>query len=93
MTQHTPGPWTIYNLQDGTFQVSRVAKKVMDTDPRIVADQVVGEANARLIAAAPEMKKELRIYVVSCACGAEDDLTKGCYRCTIPRALLATVEG
>lgn len=58
MSKHTPGPWfaqagylTIYNLSDGTVGTTCALAKVLREQPG--DDQA--EANARLIAAAPEL--------------------------------------
>ena len=58
MSKHTPGPWfaqagylTIYNLSDGNVGTTCGIAKVLRDQPG--DDQA--EANARLIAAAPEL--------------------------------------
>ena len=58
MSKHTPGPWfaqagylTIYNLSDGNVGTTCAIAKVLRDQPG--DDQA--EANARLIAAAPEL--------------------------------------
>jgi hypothetical protein len=51
-TKHTPGPWVVtptkWNLLD-TFEISRIGKSEW------IAQVLDDEANARLIAAAPEL--------------------------------------
>jgi len=66
MTQHTPGPWTIGSRTDGgcwrvidapTWDAfAKVVIKMTDAK----ADSEQGLANARLIAAAPEMLEMLK---------------------------------
>ena len=66
MASHTPGPWTLaqsYRPESGDRGVQSFAPYVLDRDHRNVAAAMIGgfddmaevEANARLIAAAPEM--------------------------------------
>src|SRR3990167_398391 len=70
MSQHTPGPWTIDPSEQRDISGSRVFKVV--TDDRNAADGLIADvsawwvdtqsarANARLIAAAPEMLALIR---------------------------------
>lgn len=58
MSKHTPGPWfaqagylTIYNLSDGNVGTTCAIAKVLRDQP----GDDEAEANARLIAAAPEL--------------------------------------
>jgi hypothetical protein len=55
-TKHTPGPWVVtptkWNLLD-TFEISRIDKSEW------IAQVLDDEANARLIAAAPELLEVL----------------------------------
>ena len=67
MSQHTPGPWHKLNRN----RVSRSGQPTFDImagsggeeNWEMVADRVDGEANACLIAAAPEMYDLLKTYV------------------------------
>jgi hypothetical protein len=57
-TKHTPGPWTA-EATENTFSVSEIGGPLLYllTNPRRGSN----EANARLIAAAPELLEELRL--------------------------------
>jgi hypothetical protein len=58
MSEHTPGPWTAFALPDRdgfcTHQIH------WSPDGECVTDGVYGEANALLIAAAPDLLSALR---------------------------------
>lgn len=66
MMAHTPGPWTIYRTTDG-----RAILGIGDADAGGITDAHFGfwrsgeeyEANARLIASAPDLLEALRIMV------------------------------
>lgn len=55
---HTPGPWRMEEFRKGSYLVT--ARNAGTAREGIVAQHVPGIANARLIAAAPELLKELR---------------------------------
>lgn len=64
MSEHTPGPWTILTVAGPVPADQRNDRAIMDGDGQIIAEAFhrVGpddwapvEANARLIAAAPEL--------------------------------------
>lgn len=66
MTAHTPGPWfvqpgylTVYSLSDGDVGLTCALAKPLTDQPGLKA----AEANARLIAAAPDLLKALRSIV------------------------------
>ena len=87
MSQHTPGPWTIENkgviLGSEDFPIAYMAFTSGEID----------EANARLIAAAPEMLDILIAFVHDAdkmGCDHEP-APEECYICQA-RALLAKVE-
>ena len=93
MTQHTPGPWVIVGHQiEGPTKdqdgFDRVVAYVHLRQPRNGS----AEANARLIAAAPEMLAVLRRLVAVDANPAADslDVTRVA---DDARALLAKIEG
>lgn len=58
---HTPGPWKVQTFSAKTYMISTFQNG-------LIAQHVPGEANARLIAAAPEMYEELRemLYYARC---------------------------
>lgn len=69
MTQkHTPGPWTIVDGTTGQYDDYLVVAETQAI--AFVVDRGNGEANARLIAAAPEMLHALEQALVSLKVGA-----------------------
>jgi hypothetical protein len=50
MSKHTPGPWAVEVTEDSNFILQGE-----DSDQIAVCDRAFGDANARLIAATPEM--------------------------------------
>ena len=61
-TQHTPGPWKIERIGVGDIEEND-SRWMVTGRGRIIADpgaDKIGRANARLIAAAPEMLEALR---------------------------------
>lgn len=67
MTAHTPGPWQ-YNDQPNdrccwSFGVETVAREAGSDDPLAGIADVAEEADARLIAAAPDLLAALRAIV------------------------------
>lgn len=83
MTNRTPGPWHV-----DTYCGKRA---VLDGDSGVIAERVPNEADARLIAAAPELLAALREI------DALDDSVVGLnrieYARSVARAALAKVEG
>ena len=57
MTQHTPGPWELWGVEyDDVHRSSfRALRRDIDWLGDILVDDEQGEANARLIEAAPEL--------------------------------------
>ncbi|HEP7878028.1 TPA: hypothetical protein VDT20_005735 [Pseudomonas aeruginosa] len=59
MSKHTPGPWEIERYSDGLIQIVGDVRIVSDDEENVttVVEAVArgDEANARLIAAAPEL--------------------------------------
>lgn len=64
---HTPGPWEIERYSDGLIQIVGNVRAVSDHEEHVttVVEAVTrgDEANARLIAAAPELLEALRACV------------------------------
>lgn len=63
MSKHTPGPWTVEDVGYGDIQENESRPMVTSPKGRIIADpgdDAAGRANARLIAAAPEMLAALK---------------------------------
>ena len=50
MNKHTPGPWVIE-----TTETDNIILQGEDSDQIAICDRAFGDANARLIAAAPEL--------------------------------------
>ena len=63
---HTPGPWKLQEFSDQTYMISTFQNG-------LIAQHVPGKANARLIAAAPELLEVIREAVDS----AEREMSKG----------------
>lgn len=66
MSKHTPGPWRCTKTQDNVIVNEGgdkwIARALIGTtrSPRFIADAEVAAANARLIAAAPDMLEGLK---------------------------------
>ena len=99
MTPHTPGPWGIVTAAKygADHDHPAVIKDEGDGIPWcVIAARVTGpdlhqaRANARLIAAAPEMLALIQ-YVATSKCKHPDD-SQACHFCAA-RALLARIEG
>ena len=91
MSQHTPGPWKV---EDGIFVVGPDKLSIFGGASTKRSDEVC-EANARLIAAAPEMYDLIFRYMHIWDGAHSDPVDKpqsGCLVCTA-RTLLAKVEG
>ena len=75
-TKHTPGPWEVYDMQwTGTVAIAKV---LSDGSRHLVVGPYIDEANARLIAAAPELLEALQAIVGKGIAGLPeryDDLT------------------
>ena len=68
---HTPGPWRMEEFRKGSYLVT--ARNAGTAREGIVAQHVPGIANARLIAAAPELLEVIREAVDS----ADREMSKG----------------
>jgi hypothetical protein len=81
---HTPGPWQVHQPDTQTLAVhtraGSIAEWPTNYDPRDVAD-------ARLIAAAPELLEVLRDMLAAQVCG------DNCAQCSAARAAIAKAEG
>jgi hypothetical protein len=85
---HTPGPWATelydrqtYNTDTGAPATRYQWQKILAPDGRtlgIAHECEAMDANARLIAAAPDLLKELRMLVLQ-TCG--DKALEGAHRC------------
>lgn len=62
MSKHTPGPWTLAQIHALAWVVTQKDNGI----ERDIATVTTSDANAHLIAAAPEMYAALRTYGCSC---------------------------
>ena len=60
---HTPGPWRIEEFRKGSYLVT--ARNAGIAREGLVAQHVPGSANARLIAAAPELYEALNEALIN----------------------------
>ena len=66
MSDHTPGPWVVSGYR---ILSTRTLEDVVALGPGVGYEGTQDDANARLIAAAPEMLALLRqIYTTPCEC-------------------------
>lgn len=93
VAQHTPGPWKVVTQSAGMMSV------YPKTGPSICAvgycreNEPAIEANARLIAAAPELYDALRIALVQIGEYTDGDGAAKYHAINIARAALALAEG
>ena len=100
MSNHTPGPWEFYasGTEDDDGHPGFTVQPLDDSDesqPRYTAD-VRGEANARLIAAAPDLLTQLnRVVKVLFSVGVTSgvDASRRGTAIREARAAIAKVEG
>lgn len=85
----TPGPWQVSCVSDGT---RRRSVWTDEGPPAHIADVTNGEANARLISAAPDLYEALARIVDSVAKGASGDVCQT-YDFDDARAALAKARG
>ena len=78
---HTPGPWRV--------EADRQGLECVVGPKGVVADTIGSEANARLIAAAPELLDALRRVIVN-HCGNSDRIF--CGTCSGARKLIARID-
>ena len=76
MNKHTPGPWTVnaYNeIESGAVRICSV--DIEETNAGLNGGE--GQANARLIAAAPDLLEALRLQVSAFDGDALDEIEEG----------------
>ena len=82
MNQHTPGPWTVKGVHVGPskhFRAYSIEPNICEMNSSLAPDDV--SANARLIAAAPQLLAALKSLVLSTdgiVSGPESDLCACC---------------
>ena len=59
-TRHTPGPWDWTAFNHGLCTVTHDKGSGIENDCELIAQGYMGEANARLIAAAPDLLNALK---------------------------------
>lgn len=84
--KHTPGPWKVHPKQVDYLEIDSLTWEVSDDGKKWIAHTLI-EANAHLIAAAPEMYEALkeRAAAISINCT--------CDHCSKIRAAIAKAEG
>lgn len=65
MSEHTPGPWTAIQVEGGEWTIWREGTNHFVTE---TTGTMATEANARLIAAAPDLLEALEALVDPCDC-------------------------
>ena len=88
-TKYTPGPWEVNPSSAGTpFWVA------LNQNGNIAAMQIIGEANARLIAVAPELLEASNAAVAHCEqCADVRAMPFKCARCQTFIRLIAKAKG
>ncbi len=87
-THHTPGPWTVVDHGKGSQWIENdlgaAIAQLPDWLPEVGNPR---DANARLMAAAPDLLASLKIFVLNKGCG------RPCPYCDAARAAIAKAEG
>lgn len=93
MSKHTSGPWKVSNSDNELSVVTGDDKYLIS---KIVGDDRIpgceDQANARLIAAAPDLLEACKIWVHNEKCTCEDGLGSDCPWCFTKQAI-AKAEG
>jgi len=91
-TAHTPGPWQANQLDNGHFTIStqqyvNICQMARNKEPE--------GANARLIAAAPELLEALKEYVTGTSAERNHSTCeeRPCTLCKIAKRAIAKAEG
>lgn len=74
MSKHTPGPWTVESVRSGFYIMSQFDVIVATADPDGRYGTIGNEANARLIAAAPDLLAALKHIISNCRVFCEDSM-------------------
>lgn len=67
MSKHTPGPWSIYNGGQDEFMVCTERNGPRTIIAEVAGDSDTARANAKILAASPEMLDALKEILVSLA--------------------------
>ncbi len=88
MIKHTPGPWTLHAHMEGA-DVRKGQHMICTMNVEGASDT----ANARLIAVAPELLKELRFALAYLPCSTRLTEHSRCHICAGARDAIAKAEG
>ena len=95
-TKHTPGPWNVTDVIEGNVYPMSTMRS-LNVNGMVLAHinaHYDGEANARLIAAAPELLAALRLCVLKFSQLQDTEMTLGMARALDEaRAAIAKAEG
>ena len=81
--EYTPGPWRASWSREGQ------SWSILNEDGHMIANAFESEANARRIAAAPDMEEALEALIDHC----EREFAGGCDICAIGHAAIAKAKG
>jgi hypothetical protein len=96
MSKHTPGPWKVSHEANGQWTIFAENYDVTSIpDDPDYGRPSEDPANARLIAAAPEMLEALKQVVQDCRCSVKERFSGHLVDCSVPHALnvIAKAEG
>jgi hypothetical protein len=106
VSAHTPGPWIaggmpkdpsglLITSDDGTKYHRRILVAETLVPAGLDSQHPIVQANARLIAAAPDLLRELRMLVLQCSCGSHPDgeIAGACGRCAAAIDAINKAEG
>lgn len=74
--KHTPGPWYVQPEQDGAFTIWANELQLGEVTPDDMGDKLPAQANAALIAAAPDMLAALEWWQAQMRDDSCDDMGK-----------------
>lgn len=92
VTKHTPGPWDVVDRGTPNVEVRRSGEKRFRFPIAWLPKIEEFEANARLIAAAPDLLDALRELLAAHRCIGRAEV-EACAECLSARAALAKSEG
>jgi len=86
MTQHTPGPWRVNDWGEPEYLDGMKAQYIINAKGEDRTAVVFGQANARLIAAAPELLEALRSILPLAVHTSPEDVAVHTARAAIAKA-------
>ena len=95
MSKHTPGPWKVDKRERETLITAPTMPYIAAVSSSLHGQPGTGEANARLIAAAPVRRGASNALVENCSCSVPERLSGHKTDCWAPMALeaIAKAEG